>query len=70
MMNTVPFEPGQRVRLKHDPGRIGVITGKTRKYGTVRIGEITPLVDSPNVPLIQRPIRVQTHNRCNPIGGG
>ena len=31
-----PFEPGQRVRLKHDPGRIGVITGKTRKYGTVR----------------------------------
>lgn len=30
------FEPGQRVRLKHDPGRIGVITGKTRKYGAVR----------------------------------
>lgn len=30
------FDAGQRVRLKHDPGRIGVITGKTRKYGAVR----------------------------------
>lgn len=39
MMNTVPFE--------HEPGRIGVITGKTEKYGTVRIGEITPPDDSP-----------------------
>ena len=30
------FDAGQHVRLKHDPGRIGVITGKTQKYGTVR----------------------------------
>ena len=29
------FEPGTRVRLKGDPGRIGVVTGKTHEYGRV-----------------------------------
>ena len=28
-------EPGTRVRLKGDPGRIGVVTGKAREYGRV-----------------------------------
>ena len=48
------FDTGQRVRLKHDPGRIGVITGKTQKYGAVRIGEITPPDKIQDAPLIQR----------------
>lgn len=26
------FAPGCHIRLKHDPGRIGIITGKTRNY--------------------------------------
>lgn len=31
MSNDPKFSPGKRVRLKLDPGRIGVITGRTRK---------------------------------------
>ena len=29
------FEPGERVRLKGDPGRIGVVTGRIREYGRI-----------------------------------
>ena len=30
------FATGARVRLKHDPGRVGVVNGKTREIGGVR----------------------------------
>ena len=32
---------GVRVRLKHDPGRIGVLTGKTRVYGGIARWQVT-----------------------------
>ena len=28
--------PGQQVRLKHDPGRVGVVTNRTRARGGIR----------------------------------
>ena len=34
------FEAGQRVRLKYDPGRVGVVSGKRREYGAVRRWQI------------------------------
>ena len=35
-MNEVAFEAGQQVRLKHDPGRVGVVTNRTRTRGDIR----------------------------------
>lgn len=35
------FEVGQNVRLLHDPGQVGVITGKTREYGGVLRRQVT-----------------------------
>ena len=35
-MTEVEFEAGQQVRLKQDPGRIGVVTKKIRDYGGAR----------------------------------
>lgn len=35
-MSDSAFEPGQEVRLKHDPGRVGVVTGRTREIGGIR----------------------------------
>lgn len=35
------LQPGVRVRLKHDPGRIGVVDGKTRVYGGLRKLKVT-----------------------------
>ena len=35
-MSDAAFEAGQEVRLKHDPGRVGVATGRTRELGGVR----------------------------------
>ena len=35
-MQEAAFEAGQQVRLKQDPGRIGVVTKKTRDYGGAR----------------------------------
>ena len=32
---------GVRVRLKHDPGRIGILTGKTREYGGLPRWQVT-----------------------------
>ena len=33
MDNEISFPSGSRVRLRKDPGRVGVVTGKTRSYG-------------------------------------
>jgi len=35
------FATGARVRLKHDPGRVGVVTGKTREIGGVRRWQVS-----------------------------
>ena len=35
-MNDVAFEAGQQVRLKHDPGRVGVVTNRSRARGDIR----------------------------------
>ncbi len=35
-MNEGAFEAGQQVRLKHDPGRVGVVTNRTRTRGGIR----------------------------------
>ncbi len=35
------LEAGVRVRLKHNPGRIGVVTGRIRKYGGLRNWQIS-----------------------------
>ena len=35
-MSSEGFETGAHVRLKHDPGRIGVVSGRTREYGGIR----------------------------------
>ena len=35
------LQAGVRVRLKHNPGRIGVLTGETREYGGLRRWKVT-----------------------------
>ena len=35
-MSEAAFEAGQQVRLKHDPGRVGVVTNRTRARGVIR----------------------------------
>ena len=35
-MSNEVFEAGQVVRLKHDPGRVGVVKGRTRQFGGLR----------------------------------
>ena len=35
-MSGAVFKTGARVRLKHDPDRVGVVTGKTREFGGCR----------------------------------
>ena len=58
-MSNASFEAGSRVRLKHDPGRIGVVNGKTRQYGAVRRWRIVFPEGAQYVPGAKRPRRTK-----------